>query len=244
MLDDRGLELLNLEIDGDLSAADRAELSRRLLASSELRAARESLRRACSDLDRVPRVDPPAGLRARILKSVNVPATDRFGGILARGRWSGPGWRYAAVFAGGALFSLVAIEAGRGVPGTGVEQAAGTMAAARAPAGAPVATIPVDLPQVRGTVHLSPTADGLLVRLDVDARPPASPSSSGPVEMTVTRGGQEARLSGLGATQSAGAAGFSLVLPGPVSAGETVRLQFLVAGALVHEEQWRAPAGR
>jgi hypothetical protein len=244
MLDDRCLELLNGEIDGDLSAADRAELSRRLLESSDVRTARDALRLACAELDRVPRVDPPADLRERILAAVNVPATDRIGAASGRHRWSGPGWRYAAVFAGGVLISLVAMEAGRGIPGTGVEQAAGTMAAAPASAVASAAAIPVDLPQVRGTVRVSATNEGLLVRLDLAAQQTASVGPSTPVEMTVTRGVQEVRLSGLGATQAAGGSAFSVALPGPVSAGETVRVRFLVSGELVQEDQWRAPSGR
>ena len=63
MPDDRMLELLNAEIDGELSAAERAELSQRLLNDPQARTAREELRRTCTGLDALPRAEPPAELR-------------------------------------------------------------------------------------------------------------------------------------------------------------------------------------
>ena len=68
MTDPRLTELLNGEIDGELDRQQRAELSRRLLANTGARAAREDLRRVCEALDSVPQVEPPPALSENVLQ--------------------------------------------------------------------------------------------------------------------------------------------------------------------------------
>src|SRR5512135_2329165 len=108
MLDEKTFELLNAEIDGTLSATDRAELSRRLLESPELRALRDDLRRACAELDRLPRVEPPAGLREKILAALP-QAGSATEAQARRGFAFGPrSLRFAAAIVGGVLVSALA----------------------------------------------------------------------------------------------------------------------------------------
>jgi len=64
------LVLINAEIDGDLDAAQRAELARTLLADPKARELRDDLRRLCQTLDAVPLVDPPPGLQESILAAM------------------------------------------------------------------------------------------------------------------------------------------------------------------------------
>src|ERR1700751_5117440 len=70
MTDPRLTELLNGEIDGELDRQQRAELSRRLLANTGARAAREDLRRVCEALDSVPQVEPPPALSENVLAAL------------------------------------------------------------------------------------------------------------------------------------------------------------------------------
>jgi hypothetical protein len=244
MLDEKCLELLHAEIDGELSAAERAELSRRLLMSAEARALREDLRRACAELDRLPMAEPPAELSQHILASPRV-AIARNGTARGGGRRFTvvPVMRYAAVFVGGLLVSAIAFEASRGLTGRGMEDVAGTMASAPAASRMAVGTLRVDLPELRGTLSFQPSAGELLVQFKPDAVPPAGAHSPGSIEVVVARGEHEVHLKGFAAPQQAeGAPGFAVTLPGPVAAGEVVAVRILASGVLVHEDQWRAPA--
>ena len=50
------ITLIHAEIDGELDAANRAELARHLLADPNARTLREDLRRLCTELDALPEV--------------------------------------------------------------------------------------------------------------------------------------------------------------------------------------------
>jgi hypothetical protein len=58
MIDQKYLELIQAEIDGELAEHDRAELARFLLANPGARAVRDDLKRLCATLDRVEPVEP------------------------------------------------------------------------------------------------------------------------------------------------------------------------------------------
>ena len=112
MIDEKYLELIQADVDGELPEQHRAELSRHLLANPEARAAREELKRLCGLLDSVPKVEPPSDLKASILGAVRLPAP-RGGFSSVRGFGVPSGMlRYAAVFAGGLLVSAIAFQVG------------------------------------------------------------------------------------------------------------------------------------
>ena len=97
----RTQELIQADLDGELSAAERAELARRLLADPEARRLRDELKRTDTLLREVPQVAPPAGLRPAILAALGLPATESSSGTAGRDRW--PVLRLAAAVVGGLL---------------------------------------------------------------------------------------------------------------------------------------------
>jgi hypothetical protein len=244
MPDDRMLELLNAEIDGELSAAERAELSQRLLNDPQARTAREELRRTCTGLDALPLAEPPAELRERILAALPQIALANGRGAQGFRRFlpSASALRYAAALAGAVLVGTIAFEANRNMNGLDSDQAAGTMASPPVVARAGQGRLRVDSSQVRGTVTLAPTTKNLRVRFGFDAAQPASAAASQAIDVIVTRGSSQAHLTGLTATHQDSGASMQVELPGEVAAGETTGVRVIASGVLVYEGRWQAPA--
>lgn len=99
------LDLINRAVDGDLDAAESAELERLLAASAEARKLKQDLEAMESVLRSIPEVQPPAALNARLLHALpgKLPGTAG-----KRWRWlhdlqPGSGLRYALAAAAGAL---------------------------------------------------------------------------------------------------------------------------------------------
>jgi hypothetical protein len=246
MLDDRMLELLNAEIDGVLSAADRAELSRRLLSEPDSRAARDELCRACAELDSLTPTEPPADLRERILAALpqSTAGASRGGQPSRRFLSSASTLRYAAAVVGAVLVGTLAFQANRSVNGVDAEQAAGTMADPPATALTGEGRMRVDASQVRGTITLVPTGQHLDVRFDFDPAQPAGAAAPEAIDVVVTRGKQVAHLTGIAATQQERDDAMAAAIPGVVAAGEAVEVRVLASGVPVFTGRWQASSSR
>ena len=94
-------ELIQADLDGELSAAERAELARLLLRDPEARRLHEDFRQTDQLLRDIASAEPPPGLREAILAGPvgTVGRGDR--PALRQGRW--PAYRAAAVILGGLL---------------------------------------------------------------------------------------------------------------------------------------------
>lgn len=93
-------ELIQADLDGELSVAERADLARLILRDPEARSQHEQFRRMDQLLRGIPAAEPPAGMRAAILERRELsprPANDSR-------RWFGrPSYRVAAAVLGGLL---------------------------------------------------------------------------------------------------------------------------------------------
>lgn len=74
MMDEQTRELIQAGVDGELDLAGEAELARLLQTSDEARDYHSQLQRLAEILDRIPDQEPPAGLHARIMQGINLPA--------------------------------------------------------------------------------------------------------------------------------------------------------------------------
>ncbi len=223
MAEPRQLALIHAEIDGELDAAQRAELARYLLAEPDVRAAREGLRRLCTALDGLPPVEPPEQLRESILAALPQP--------LPRPRQSfAPRWRYAAVIAGMLAAGVLLLESLRG-PETATTDAAGTMASGHAPT--IVDTVRLGSGPVSGRVSLYRDPAGLGLQFEVAA--------SAPVDVVIASDGHTWRVNGLGKQEKA--VGTTVALPGLGTGGQTVELTFMMAGQPVGGATLRTSGG-
>ena len=247
MVDERTLELIHAEIDGELDAIGRAELERRLQGVPEARALRDELVRISGSLSRLPEVAPPEDLRPRLLPPV---ATRPTAMIVPFPRRATQVVRYSLAFAAGVMVAAIgwsAIQNDR--PAFDPNQLVGTMGRqAQHPAGAAIATIQAALPEIRGTVTLRPADGAWLLLFDLD--------SAQPVTVSAAYGARSFRLAGY-AQGDAGVTSFTAA-PGRIGfvnqgaqrlalflqpqAGGPVRVRFESSGRVLQDAALQVPA--
>lgn len=174
--DDRLHDLIQGDLDGVLSTADRAELARLLLQDPEARRLHVQMQRTDRLLREVPAAEPPAGLRDAVLGEPAHPAE-------STGRWSRPAtYRIAATVLGGLLVAGVAyiVSDGR-TPGTELQGSVSAGAEPASPAArsrvslqaeglAVDASLHRDVDRLRLSLESTATAPGeVIVRFDAAA---------------------------------------------------------------------------
>jgi len=237
MIDEKFLELIHAEADGELPDEQRAELSRYLLANPEARAFREDLRNVCAALDRIEQVEPPPGLRESILEAVAAQAPV-MAPIVPRQAGQAPRvLRYAAAFAGGLLVSAIAFQVGfESRDGLVIEELVGTMAGSGdGSTTRRLDSMRLDHAQITGEVGLY--ASGRTVMLTFDVAPRQA------TEVVVITDGREERISwnALGKPQPLRHA---IALGELGQAGRSVMLRFTAGGVMIHEGVLEVPAAR
>jgi anti-sigma factor RsiW len=164
--------LINAEIDGVITSAEKAELNRMLLADPAVRALRDELGTMCRALDTLPREDLPEGLHDAMVTGLPV-ATPISHANARRTIQRRPLLRYAAAFAGGLLVSTLAFQLDR------FDAAQGDLSGTIADAGHldrthAEARMIVNLPQVQGSITLSGTATSPQVVTALESTRPVS----------------------------------------------------------------------
>jgi hypothetical protein len=171
MADERYIELINQEISGTITPQQREELQEYLRKSPDARKIYRQLLKTSDLLGDVRDVEPPAYLKKAIMNSVdfkryrasqNRPVLT----FLARARQIGLRPRLAYVFAMGVVVGLVVFSQFLTRP-TGrypsdVRDLYGTIGVPRDASFKTIERLPIDLPQIDGTVTLSRFADVLV----------------------------------------------------------------------------------
>jgi len=166
MIDPRLTELMNLEIDGVATPSQRAELEQALASNPEARSHFEALVATVRRLDNHPFLEPPAELHPRVMESVD--RAMRVGPARAPGWFARPLPRFMATFGLGlatGVFLFAVVRSDDFLRAVNPDHVSGTIGSpARL---APLATIPVDAPEVgaTGSVNLFRTGQG--TRADV-----------------------------------------------------------------------------
>jgi hypothetical protein len=115
-IDPKYIDLMNAEIDGEISAEDRARLENYLAQDPAARALREELAGLCTALDAVEFIEPPAHLKHAVLDTITrqnatAPASTGGGWQLALSTFfTGGVARYALAFATGAILTYTFIN--------------------------------------------------------------------------------------------------------------------------------------
>ncbi|HEX9773280.1 MAG TPA: hypothetical protein VGA44_07425 [Steroidobacteraceae bacterium] len=179
MIEDRHIDLIHAELDGELTSEQRAELSRVLLANPEARARRDELNRLFGALAKVASVEPPPDLAPSVLQAVGLEARE-VPALAARAGFRRAAWyrptllRYAAVFVGGLLASAAVLQLGSGGGANlDVSQLVGTIGGhAGAAPEAPIDRIELDLAQVSGSASSYEVESVVVLELALSARQP------------------------------------------------------------------------
>jgi hypothetical protein len=173
---EHALDLINAEIDGVITGAQKAELNRLLLADPAVRAQRDELAGVCKALDTMPREDLPAGLHDAIVSGLPVATPISHAAARRASFTQRPLLRYAAAFAGGLLVSALAFQLDRfDATHAGQAEMAGTIAdAAHVDGSRAEARMTVNLPQAQGSITLAGTADDPQVVTALQSSKPVS----------------------------------------------------------------------
>jgi hypothetical protein len=238
MIDERHIELIHADLDGELSGEERAELARVLLANPEARALRDELSRLFGELGRLDDVPPPADLTKSVLSGIPWARPSRRSFGVSGGGWDGrAALRYAAVFVGVLLLGGVFFAPGiRNPGGLDVSELVGTIGDGdTASRQSPIDRADIDLTQVRGTVNSYALGGQLVLELDLQI--------AEALEVRATHGGQtfQVRLD----PNSGSRTERVLWLPDHREEAATpLRFQIYAGGHLLHEGSLRSADAR
>jgi hypothetical protein len=170
MIDERYIELMNLEIDGVIAEEDRLELSSYLESHPDALEYYNALRSTATVLDGAEEIEPPAALSRDIIESIFERHSDANDRCLSTRdvsrrmfRWR-PGFAFAAgIIAGLFLFASALLFVMRGP--TGEEDFYGTIT--RLHDTASVSTAVIDGPRVQGVVRTRRSGERIIAELEI-----------------------------------------------------------------------------
>lgn len=200
MSDERLFELLSAAADGELSAAEEADLKRLLVSSPDAERYREELGRIDTILGQAPDLTPPESLHDRIMGSISLPSVR----TVRRPVESGPGWfgsmtsfaalRYAAAAAAGLLLTVALYESRDVSDPLDIAELVGAMAPNRDGSASDVLdTFALHAEGINSRVSLERRNGMLLLDVRID--------SEAPVDITVDLASAGTRLQALAQTQ-------------------------------------------
>lgn len=248
MVNERTLELIHAQIDGEIDAADHADLLRQLDADPEAGELNEQLARISGALGRMPKVSPRSDLHQRVMQATGpkarvIPFRGRHAQVIGYGLAMAAGVAFAVIG-----LSVVQTNAPSFDPG-GLVATMGLQVANPATA---VTTRRIAGPELVGSVALSPAAGGWLLLFDLQ--------SGQPVAVKVTYDAAVFRLNGYAQAESRADAAITSfnATPGQVGfvnqgsqrlalfltpgAGGPVRIHYETAGNRLGEEVIDVPA--
>ena len=196
-IDPHIVELINADIDGEISAAEKQELDALLADNPEAQAMRAELSGLAASLDALPDLNPPPHLRHTIMASA--PNTRQERGGMLQALFAAPAFRYAATFAAGAILTLSLVSSDRASDRAfnDVTGLVGTISA-EVPAGPGIQTTEITQPEVAGRVSLRSSGEILIVDFDLVSR--------GPVDIVASYADQSVWFNGFAQLESPGAA--------------------------------------
>jgi hypothetical protein len=185
MLNERISDLIQADVDGELSDHDRAELSRELLQSQEARKFRDDMQRVKQFMASIPSMNPPTGLQRRIIDAIKLPRRRRFAATTSR--WLQPA-SYGLALAAGVVMGIGLTQVNpkgtqdlSAMVGTMMSQPEGQ----QVPAGESLA---VSLDYVQGSIKRSYIDDAIALEFELE--------SVEPVEITIDLSGTGMRFGG------------------------------------------------
>ena len=250
-IDERFKELIQADIDGEISADDKADLEAFLAANEEGKAFQDELRAVSDSLDALEQVEPPAYLRHVILGATGSKATTRVRPSYWQRLFSVPALGYAASFAAGLALAYAVVDSDR-VSERAFDDVTGLVGtvAELEKAGAVHATTAVE-DAVAGTVTLRSAGPLLILDFDLSA-PEAVEIIARYSDQTIwftgfaqleSDGANVAAESGIVRLAVAGKRRYAVFLNNPGHRRAVIDMQFLAQGELVHEASLEFEAG-
>ncbi len=243
-IDDKYIELIHADIDGEIGSADKEELDAFLAGSEDGRQLYDELHSLSSMLDNSEDETPPEHLRHLIMN--NLPASNRepqespgFLEVL----FATPALKYAGTFAAGVVLTLSLVDSGE-ISNNAFEDVTGLVGTVADPSAGEIASIvTVNKAEIAGRVSLRNTESLLILDFDLVAKDPINIEAEY-TDRTIWFNGF-AQLESEGTTVSAqtgqvtlgmqGKRRYAVYLHNEGGRGTTVNLRFVAGGEIVHE---------
>ncbi len=243
-IDERYLELINADIDGEIQPAEKAELEAFLAENAAGRALHEELQSLCSTLDAEKLLEPPTHLKHVVMNSLPKSASNAETPGDWRSLFSIPALRYATVFATGVVMTILIVESGQIQQGAfnDVTGLVGTMSESGETAPG-VASLTINKAEIAGTVTLR-RADPILI-IDFDV------STNGPIDIVASYEDKTVWFNGFAQLESTGTSisaegnqirirvdgkrRYAVYLHNSRSRNLSINLQFFANGEPVHQ---------
>ena len=165
-IDQKHLDLINADIDGEIGDSDRRELQAFLAESAEGRALHEELASLCSTLDAVDAMTPPPHLRHVVMSSMKPARTTLEAPGLLQRLFAIPALTHAVTFAAGVFLTLSLLNSAQISTGA-FDDVTGLVGTIADPInGEILSTVAFDKPEVAGRVALR--RSGVMLILDMD----------------------------------------------------------------------------
>ena len=196
-IDPNIVELINADIDGEISPADKDTLEAMMAESPEAQAMHAELSGLSSSLDELPDLDAPPYLIHTIM--AEVPKNESQGrGDFLRGLFAAPALRYAAMFAAGAVLTLSLVNSDQ-VSERAFSDVTGLVGtiSSDVPVGPGIQTMQIDRTDVAG--HITLRSSGPLLIVDFDL------VSNGPIDIVASYSDQSVWFNGFAQLESPGA---------------------------------------
>jgi len=197
-IDPNIVELINADIDGEISPADKDTLEALMAESPEAQAVHAELSGLSSSLDELPDLDAPPYLIHTIMAEIpKSEAQDRRSNFL-QGLFAAPALRYAAMFVAGSVLtlSLVSSDQVSERAFSDVTGLVGTISS-EVPVGPGIQTLRIDRTDVAG--HITLRSSGPLLIVDFDL------VSNGPIDIVASYSDQSVWFNGFAQLESPGA---------------------------------------
>ena len=255
-IDPKYVDLINAEIDGEISAEDRILLEEHVAQDPDARALRDELSDLCAKLDGVEFIPPPAHLRHVILNTVSPQIDSQT--TSGRGHWrvmmgtlfGGSVPRYAMSFAAGAVLTYTFISSDR-ISRQALDDVTDLVGTISQPEftgeKSAEARILLTLNEIAGSVHLNSVGSIMILDFDLVAR--------GPIEIVASFSDLDIWFNGFAQLESNGTtitaeAGqvrvrmegqrrYAVYLNNDSHSAATISLRFYSGGTLIHEDELR-----
>lgn len=243
-IEQKHIDLIHADIDGEIGQTDKNALDAFLADNSEGRTLHMELAKLRDSIESVELVSPPPHLRHVIMNSVKpAPRKAESPGFL-QVLLATPALKYSATFAAGVILTLSAVSSDQ-FSNRAFDDVTGLVGTIADPvSGGLLNSIVVDNAQVVGSVSLRSAGSLLILDFDLVA--------DGPVEIEADYGDRSIWFNGFGQLESSGttisatAGSVSLGMEGKrryavylhnggEQRGVTVNLRFVAGGELIHE---------
>ncbi len=242
-MDQKYTDMINADIDGEISDGDKAELQAFLAQSTEGRTLHEDLTALHSILGSAQEEEPPRHMRYVIMNAVKPIAArpDFFSSL--KTIFAAPALRYATVFAAGVALTLSVVNSGQ-ISDHAFDDITGLVGTVANPVDAALeSSVAVDETEIAGTVSLRSMKSMLILDFDLASKEPIEIEANYE-DRTIWFNGF-AQLESSGTTISAdtgrvtlrmeGKRRYAVYLHNETGLGTTVKLRFMADGNVVHE---------